>query len=162
LPDLRVALVQVSGGGLISGVAMALKAHIPGIRVIGVSMERGAAMYECQKAGKPVFVEEKTTLADSLGGGIGLDNAYTFAMTRDLVDDIVLVSEADIAQAIRHAYWQEHQIVEGSGSVAMAALLSGKVRPNGPTMALISGCNIDMALHHRIISGEDVDVTKQE
>ncbi len=162
LPDLKLALVQVSGGGLISGVAMALKARIPDIRVIGVSMERGAAMYECQKAGQPIFVEELTTLADSLGGGIGLDNTYTFEMTHALVDDIVLVSEAEIAQAIRHAYWQENQIVEGSGSVAIAALLSGKVRPDGPTLALVSGCNIDMALHHRIVSGEDVDVTQQE
>ena len=162
VPDLRVALVQVSGGGLISGMAMVLKARIPGIRVIGVSMERGAAMYECQKAGKPVFVEEMTSLADSLGGGIGLENAYTFDMTRDFVDDIVLVSEAEISQAIRHAYWHENQIVEGSGSVTMAALLSDKVRPDGPTVALVSGCNIDMSLHQRIVSGEDVDITKQE
>lgn len=162
VPEATTVLVQLSGGGLISGVAAAIKARIPGIRVIGVSMERGAAMYQCQQVGKPIFVEEMTTLADSLGGGIGLDNAYTFAMTRDLVDDIVLVSELEIAQAIRHAYWKESQIVEGSGSVAMAALLSGKIRPEGPTLALVSGGNIDMRLHHRIISGEDVDVTKQD
>ncbi len=160
LPGATTAIVQLSGGGLISGVAAALKARIPGIRVVGVSMERGAAMYECLQAGKPIHVEEMTTLADSLGGGIGLDNAYTFNMCRDLVDDIVLVSEAEIATAIRHAYWHENQIVEGSGSVAMAALLAGKVKPDGPTLALVSGCNIDMALHHRIISGEDVDVTQ--
>ncbi len=116
-------------------------------------------MYACQKAGKPIAVPELSTLADSLGGGIGLDNAYTFQMTRDLVDDIVLVSEAEIAAAIRHAYWQEHQIIEGSGSVGIAALLAGKVRPNGETALLLSGGNIDMALHHRIVSGEDVDVT---
>ena len=161
LPDVKTVLVQVSGGGLISGVAAALKARSPGIHIIGVSMERGAAMYQCQKAGKPITVREETTLADSLGGGIGLDNAYTFAMTRDLVDDIVLVSEAEIAEAIRHAYWQESQIIEGSGAVGIAALLSGKVRPAGLTVALLSGGNIDMALHHRIISGENVDVTEQ-
>lgn len=161
LPDLTTALVQVSGGGLISGVAAALKARMPGIEVIGISMERGAAMYECQKAGKPVMVPELATLADSLGGGIGLDNVHTFAMTRDLVDEIVLVSEAEIAQAIRHAYWEEHQLVEGSGSVGIAALLSNKVRPKGPTALLLSGGNIDMKLHHRIVSGEDVDVTAE-
>lgn len=81
---------------------------------------------------------------------------------RDLVDDIVLVSEREIAAAIRHAYWQERQIIEGSGSVGIAALLSGKVKPIGPTIVLLSGGNIDMQLHHRIISGEDVDVTKEE
>lgn len=161
LPELTTALVQVSGGGLISGVAAALKVHNPEIRVIGVSMERGAAMYQCQRAGKPKLVPELATLADSLGGGIGLDNAYTFAMTRDLLDKIVLVSEAEIAGAIRHAYWQESQIIEGSGSVGIAALLTGKVMPEGPTAVLLSGGNIDMTLHHRIISGEDVDVTAE-
>ena len=162
LSDLTTALVQVSGGGLISGVAAALKARLPNIRVIGVSMERGAAMYQCQQAGKPIIVPELSTLADSLGGGIGLDNAFTFGMTRDLVDDIVLVSEAEIAGAIRHAYWQENQIIEGSGSVGIAALLSGKITPDGPTALLLSGGNIDMALHHRIIAGEDVDVTAED
>lgn len=159
VPDLETVIIQVSGGGLIAGIAAALKARKPDIRVVGVSMERGAAMYECLKAGKPVLVEELPTLADSLGGGIGLDNRYTFAMVRGLVDDMVLVSELEIAQAIRHAYWQECQIVEGSGAAGIAALLSGKVRPSGPTAILLSGGNIDMELHHRIISGEDVDVT---
>jgi len=159
VPNLTTVLIQVSGGGLISGVATAIKAKRPEVRIIGVSMERGAAMYESQQAGKPIAVEELTTLADSLGGGIGLDNQYTFPIVRDLVDDLVLVSETEIAQAIRHAYWQERQIVEGSGSVAIAALLNARVRPEGVTVALLSGGNIDMNLHHRIIGGEDVDVT---
>ena len=159
VPDAETAIIQVSGGGLISGAAAALKAKNPNMRVIGVSMERGAAMYQCIKAGKPIMVEELSTLADSLGGGIGLANEYTFAMVRDLVDDIVLVSEAEIAAAIRHAYWEERQIIEGSGSVGIAAIMTGKVKPTGPTVMLLSGGNIDMNLHHRIISGEDVNVT---
>ncbi|MEP2028069.1 MAG: hydroxyectoine utilization dehydratase EutB [Paracoccaceae bacterium] len=158
-PGLETVLVPLSGGGLVSGVGMVMKAVNPSIRVIGISMERGAAMYESQKAGKPIIVPELATLADSLGGGVGLDNQHTFAMTRDLVDDLVLVSEAEIAAAIRHAYWQEREIIEGSGSVGIAALLAGKVKDPGRCVALISGQNIDMALHHRIISGEDVDVT---
>ncbi len=115
-------------------------------------MERGAAMYQSQKAGKPIFVKEETTLADSLGGGIGIDNKYTFQMTRDLVDDFVLVSEAEISRAIHHAYWQESQIIEGSGAVSVAALLSKKIKPKGVTVALICGGNIDMKLHHQIVS----------
>lgn len=158
-PDLDTVLVPLSGGGLISGVGMVMKAANPAIRVVGISMERGAAMYECLRAGKPIIVPELPTLADSLGGGIGMDNQYTFAMTRDLVDELVLVSETEIAQAIRHAYWQERQIIEGSGSVGIAALLAGKIDKPRRCMVLISGQNIDMALHHRIISGEDVDVT---
>ncbi|SLN56373.1 L-threonine dehydratase catabolic TdcB [Roseovarius albus] len=161
MPDMDTAVIQLSGGGLISGVAMVLKAANPDIRVIGVTMERGAAMYECLNAGKPIFVEEVPTLADSLGGGIGLDNQYTFNMVRDLVDDIVLVSEVEIAAAIRHAYWEERQIIEGSGSVGIAAVLAGKIKTPGRCVVLTSGQNIDMKLHHRIISGEDVDVTAE-
>lgn len=162
VPQAEAVLVQVSGGGLISGVAAALKAKKPDIRIIGVSMERGAAMYECQKAGKPVQVAERATLADSLGGGIGLDNRLTFNMVRDLVDDILLVSEAEIAAAVRHAYWQEHQVIEGSGSVGIAAILTNKFKPEGPTVVLLSGGNIDMRLHNRIINGEDVDIDAWE
>ena len=161
VPDLATVLVPLSGGGLISGVAAALKAKRPDVTVIGISMERGAAMHECLKAGKPILVEELATLADSLGGGIGLDNQLTFAMTRDLVYDIILVSEAEIAAAIRHIYWQERQIVEGSGAVGVAALLTGRVRSAGPVVSILSGGNIDMNQHFRIISGEDVDVTRE-
>ncbi len=159
--DLDMVLVPLSGGGLISGVASVLKSANPDIRVVGVTMERGAAMYESQKAGAPVPVEELPTLADSLGGGIGMDNAYTFAMVRELVDDIVLVSEDDIAEAIRHAYRNERQVIEGSGSVGIAALLAGKVTAVGKCAALVTGQNIDMGLHKRLIDGETVDLMKE-
>ena len=161
MPEAQTAIVQLSGGGLICGIAAALKAKKPDIRVIGVSMERGAAMYQCLKAGRPIDVEELPTLADSLGGGIGMQNRYTFQMVQDLVDEIVLVDEHEIAEAIRHAYWKEGQIVEGAGAVSIAALLSGKLRLSGPVLALLSGGNIDRRLHHRIISGENVDVSKE-
>ena len=161
VPDMATVLVPLSGGGLISGVAAALKAKRPDVRVIGISMERGAAMHACLQAGRPILVEELATLADSLGGGIGLENQLTFAMTRDLVDGIVLVSETEIAAAIRHVYWQERQIIEGSGAVGVAALLSQRIESNGPVVAILSGGNIDMKQHHRIISGEDVDVTQE-
>jgi len=82
-------------------------------------------------------------------------------LTRDLVDDIILVSETQIAAAIRHVYWQERQIIEGSGSVGVAALLAQRIESNGPIVAILSGGNIDMKQHHRIISGEDVDVTQE-
>ena len=161
LPDIETVLVPLSGGGLISGIAAAIRAKRPQTRIVGISMERGAAMYQSLKAGKPIFVEELATLADSLGGGVGMDNQLTFAMTRDLVDDVILVSEVEIAAAIRHLYWHERQIVEGSGSVGVAALLAGKIDGAGPIVSILSGGNIDMKQHHRIISGEDADVTMQ-
>ncbi|MEM7172907.1 MAG: hydroxyectoine utilization dehydratase EutB [Pseudomonadota bacterium] len=154
LPDLESLLVPVSGGGLIAGIAVAVKAVKASLRIIGVSMARGAAMYESQHAGKPVMVSELPTLADALGGGIGLDNRHTFALVRDLVDELLLVDEAEIAKAIHHAYWVEQEIVEGAGAVGIAALLAGKVRAQGPMAVLLSGGNIDMKLHHRLISGE--------
>ncbi|MEM9329903.1 MAG: hydroxyectoine utilization dehydratase EutB [Pseudomonadota bacterium] len=158
LPELTTAVVPLSGGGLMSGVATALKHKNPDIHIVGVSMQRGAAMYACIQAGKYVEVEELPTLADSLGGGIGEHNTYTFEMVQKLVDEYILVSETDIAEAIRHAYWQERQILEGSGSVALAAILSGKLKPADKTVLFCCGGNIDMSLHHRIVSGENVDL----
>ena len=158
VPDLACVLVPLSGGGLIAGIAAAVKARQPGVHVVGVSMQRGAAMAASLDAGRPVMVEELPTLADSLGGGIGLSNRVTYRMVRDLVDDVVLLTEAEIAAGVRHAYWKERQVVEGAGGVGIAALLAGKVRLNGPTMVLLSGANVDMGLHHRIACGEDVDL----
>lgn len=159
--ELATVVVPLSGGGLIAGVAMAVKALRPEVRVIGVSMRRGAAMAASLTAGRPVPVEEEPTLADSLGGGIGLANRYTFAMARDLVDEVVLLDEAEIAEAVRHAYWREQEVVEGAGAVGIGAILAGKLRADGPTAVVLSGRNIDMRLHHRLVSGEAVDVAAE-
>ena len=155
LPIVDTVLVPLSGGGLLAGVALALKRVSPAIRVIGVTMERGCAMHASLRAGRPVQVEEVETLADSLGGGIGLDNRYTFPMVRALVDDTVLVSEEEIAAAIGHAYREEQVVIEGAGAVGIAALLSARVSPTGVTAVLVSGANIDMELHRRIVCGTD-------
>ena len=154
-PEVDTALVQVSGGGLISGIACALRAHNPAIRIIGVSMRRGAAMAASLDAGRPVEVEEQPTLADSLGGGIGLDNRHTFPMVRDLVDEVVLLDEPEIADGIRHAYFAEQVVLEGGGAVGLGALLAGKVEPGEHTVVLLSGRNIDMRQHLRIVNGEN-------
>ena len=156
VPEAGLVLVQLSGGGLASGVAAAVKGVSPGTKVIGVSMARGAAMKASLDAGRPVLVEELPTLADSLGGGIGLDNRLTFAMCRHLLDEIILLGEDEIAAGIRHAYAQEREIVEGAGAVGIAALLSGKVRAKGPVVVLLSGRNIDMNAHRRIVCGEAI------
>ena len=154
IPEINFAFVPLSGGGLICGVAKALKELNRNLKVIGVSMDRGAAMYEAQKAGKPIFVKEEESLADALTGGIGLDNKYTFELTKQLVDEIVLVSEKEIADGIHHAYWHESQIVEGAGAVAIASLLNKKFKPNGPSVALMCGRNINMEKHFTLISAK--------
>jgi threonine dehydratase len=145
--------VPLSGGGLAAGVATAIKARRPAARVIGVSMARGAAMQASLAAGRPVLVREERTLADSLGGGIGLANRHTFAMCRNLLDEIVLLEEEEIAAGIRHAFRHEDEIVEGAGAVGLAALLAGKVIPRGPTVAILSGGNIEIRLHRRVLAG---------
>lgn len=151
LPDVDTVLVPLSGGGLLAGVALAMKSASRDIRVVGVTMARGCAMHASLKAGRPVQVEELATLADSLGGGIGLDNRYTFRMAQTLVDDTVLVSEEEIADAIGHAYREEQVVVEGAGAVGIAALLARRIENPGTTAVLVSGANIDMALHRRIV-----------
>jgi threonine dehydratase len=155
LPEIDCLLVGLSGGGLVSGIAIALKSASPKTRVIGVSMERGPAMFHSIKAGKPVPVDEQKTLADSLGGGIGLDNRYTFTLVQQYVDDIVLVTEEQIAAAMTHLYRADRVVAEGAGSVGVAALLCDLV-PNvrGNIVCVISGGNIDMGQFNRIVNGE--------
>ncbi|EJT02117.1 hydroxyectoine utilization dehydratase EutB [Rhizobium sp. CCGE 510] len=154
LPDAATVLVPLSGGGLAAGVAAAIKGVSPKTKVIGLTMERGAAMKASLDAGRPVQIEEVPSLADSLGGGIGLDNRVTFSMCRELLDDVILLTEAEIAAGMRHAYFSEREIIEGAGAVGIAALLAGKISSLGPVVAILSGRNVDMEQHRRVINGE--------
>ena len=152
-PEVDTVIVALSGGGLVSGIALAVKAANPDARVVGVTMKRGAAMYESVQAGHPVEVEEGPSLADSLGGGIGLDNRHTFELVRTLVDDYVLVSESEIARAMRHLYWNDRVIAEGGGAVSVAAVLADKVSGlSGNVVCVVSGGNVDMDAFTRIVS----------
>lgn len=151
VPEVETVIVPVSGGGLASGVAAAIRAVRPSARIIGVSMDRGAAMRASLDAGKPVLVEEYESLADSLGGGIGLDNRLTFAMIRDLLDDVILLTEEEIAAGMAHAYAQEREIIEGAAAVGIGALLAGKASARGPIVAILSGRNVDMNQHRRVV-----------
>jgi threonine dehydratase len=158
-PDIETVLVPLSGGGLAAGIALAAKTIRPDIRIIGISMDRGAAMHESIAAGKPVEVEEVASLADSLGGGIGLRNRLSYPMCRDLLDDVVLVSEDEIYRAMQVLYYEDRIVAEGASAVGIAALNSGKVKPSGgPVATIVTGRNVDMSVFHRIMSGEDVDL----
>lgn len=157
-PDLDQIVVPLSGGGLISGVAVAAKAIKPAIRVIGVSMERGAAMHESLKAGRPIVVDEAPSLADTLGGGINLSNQWTFDLCRRLVDETVLVSEEEIYRGMRALFREERLIAEGGGAVGIAALLAGKLSLDGPVAMIISGQNADPDQILAIARGDPVQV----
>lgn len=160
-PDLSAIVVPLSGGGLISGIATAAKALKPEIRIIGVTMEHGAAMHESLKAGKPVEVTEVASLADSLGGGIGLENRYTFAICRDLVDDVVLVGEAEISRGMQFLFREQRLVTEGGAAVGAAALLAGKLKLEGPTAFIISGNNVDPDQFLAVAAGTPVKVGEQ-
>lgn len=155
-PDLSTILVPLSGGGLMAGVALAARAISPHIHIIGVTMERGAAMQASLAARRPVEVSEYPSLADSLGGGIGLNNRLTFALCRDLVDEIVLVSEEEIRDAMQVLYFEDGLVAEGASVVGLAAILSGKANLQGPAATIITGRNLDMATHAAIMAGRDV------
>lgn len=154
MPSLRTVLIPLSGGGLAAGIAVAVKAMIPDARIIGVTMENGAAMQASLQAGQPVEVIEQASFADSLGGGIGMANKVTFPICRALLDQVILVSESEIAAAIRHLARLGH-VVEGAAAVGHAAILSGKHHLDGPTVTILSGGNIDPALHARILAGQN-------
>ena len=104
------------------------------------------------RAGRPVAVEEAPSLANSLGGGIGLDNRYTFALVRELFDEGILVSEDEIAAAMAHCYWREQQMVEGGADLGVAALLAGKGEAQAAATAVVlSGRNVDMGRFSEIV-----------
>lgn len=155
-PDLETILVPLSGGGLAGGVAFAAKTINPGIRVIGITMDRGAAMHASLAAGHPVEVTEVPSLADSLGGGIGLRNRLSFPLCRQYLDDVVLVTEAQIYHALQTIYFEDRIFCEGACVVGIAAMQAGKIALRGPTATIITGRNIDMTQHAAIMAGRDV------
>ena len=156
--NIETILVPLSGGGLIGGIALAAKSLKPSIRIIGISMERGAAMQASLAAGKPVEVEEVPSLADSLGGGIGTDNRWTFDLCRKLVDDVVLLSEGEIYAGMRSLLLEDKIVAEGAGAVGVGAILAGKVKLKGPTALVISGQNVDMPQLLAVARGEPVSL----
>lgn len=158
-PELDTLLVPLSGGGLAAGVAVAAKALNPRIKVIGVTMDRGAAMHASLAAGHPVDVEEVPSLADSLGGGIGQDNRLSFPLCRDYLDGSILVSEEEILRAMQTLFFEDRLIAEGASVVGLAAVLSGKLpNPAGPVATILTGRNLNMATFARIVSGQDIQI----
>jgi threonine dehydratase len=160
-PDVATIVIPLSGGGLAGGIAAAIKADRPDVRIVGVSQERGPAMIESIRAGHLVGVVETDTLADALAGGLGDVNRHTFALCRDLLDDTVVVSEVEIAAAMVALRREEGVVAEGGGAVGIAALDSGAVETVGSTVVVVSGGNVDPAVFARIDPGGAEAVTGQ-
>jgi threonine dehydratase len=154
VPDLETVIVPIGGGGLISGVASALKrrAELEGrtIRVIGVQAANSAAYPPSLAAGEPLQIVATPTMADGIY--VAKPGILNFAIVKELVDEIITVSEADIAKALLVLLERAKQVVEPAGAVGVAAILSGQVSATGPTVVILSGGNIDPLLMLRLIN----------
>ncbi|MGB5985214.1 MAG: pyridoxal-phosphate dependent enzyme [Desulfobacterales bacterium] len=144
LPDTDVLIIPLSGGGLLAGIAMAAKTIHPGIRIVGVSLERSPAMLESLRAGRTVQVEEKDSIADSLLGGIGNENRYTLSMVEKFTDEHLLISEEEIKDGMFYLFDQHRLVAEGAAAVGVGALLNQKINVKGKkVVALLTGSSID-------------------
>jgi threonine dehydratase len=151
LPGLDVVIVPVGGGGLISGISVAVKTVKPNAKVLGVQSEASPVMFESLKAGKIVSTEMRESIAEGLFGGIEKDS-ITFGIVQQYVDEVILVKEETLRKAIFLLWDKEKQVVEGSGAAAIAPILEKKGRFKGKTIvAVISGGNIEDGLFRKIL-----------
>ena len=151
LPDADAIVVPVGGGGLIAGIATAVKACRPDIRVIGVQASASPSAAAARKSGKPVTVESLPTIADGIR--VNRTGDHTWPVLRDLVEDVVLVDEGQIVAAISLLLERKKILAEGAGAAPLAALLSGAVplHPGIKVVVVISGGNLDAFLLERVI-----------
>lgn len=141
LPNVDTVLVPVGGGGFSAGVASAIKLRLPHARVIGVEPVGAPKLSKAREAGRPVKLEHSGGLADGLlAVEIG---TVTFAHHQRYIDDVVLVDDAALKRAMRLLLDRLKLVVEPSGAITVAALLEGKVKPAGATVAILSGGNIE-------------------
>ena len=144
LPDVEVVVVPVGGGGLLGGVASAVRQMLPRARVVAVELEAGPGLAPALAAGRPVTVTRPATLADGMTPPFV--GALPLAIAREAVDGIVAVTEAEIREAMKLLLTRAKLYVEGSGAAATAALLAGKVplAPGARVAAIVSGGNVDL------------------
>ena len=154
VPDVDTVLVGVGGGGLIAGVAAAVKSVRPNARVIGVEPEGAAGMTESLRRGEPVRLERLDTIADGLAAPFA--GRLNFLHVRELVDEMVLVTDAEIVEAIPVLMERCKIVPEPAGAATVAALLAGKVTPapGSTTVAIVSGGNIDRTRLKHLLGDE--------
>ena len=152
LPDLDAAFFACGGGGLLTGSAGWLKSHNSDVEAFGVSPANSPVMYESMRSNKMVEIETFPTLADTCAGGVDLDT-ITLELCRRYVDEMVLLTEAEIEASIRLLFEQHRLVVEGSGALGVGALLQRKEHFKGKkVVAVVCGRNIDREVFKRIIS----------
>jgi threonine dehydratase len=155
LPDLAKVVVPVGGGGLASGIALAVRARLPQVEIVGVQAAACAPFPESLVAHEPIIVAAQPTIADGIA--IKRPGGITLPLISELLDDVVVVEDEAIADAMVLLLERSKLVVEGAGAAAAAALLTGVVRPAdaGTTVAILSGGNVDPELLGKIAVREE-------
>ncbi|WP_228389419.1 threonine ammonia-lyase [Cumulibacter manganitolerans] len=148
-PDVRTVVVSTGGGGLLSGVAAAIRGRRPDVRIVGVQARAAAAFPESLRQGHPVALQRMATMADGIA--VPKPAEITLAHVQALVDDIVTVSEDDISEALLFCLERAKLVVEPAGAAAMAAVLAHPDRFEPPLVAILSGGNVDPVLLMQVI-----------
>ena len=151
LPDLGLLVVPIGGGGLISGIALAVKALLPNVRIVGVQAAGCASIPQSLAAGEPIAAPDARTIADGIA--VKRPGDLTLPVIRDLVDQVAIVDDDEIARGIAYVVQNARLVVEGAGAAGVAALLSGKITPraNETVCVVVGGGNIDGNLLARVI-----------
>lgn len=151
LPDLSAVVVPIGGGGLISGIAIAIKEQRPAVRIFGVEAAAAASALASRRAGKVVTIESSETIADGIA--VKRPGEHTFPLIERYVDDIVSVDEIQIAGAVHLLLERQKVLAEGAGAVPLAALVAGALpcRSGDVVAMVLSGGNIDVNLLERIV-----------
>jgi threonine dehydratase len=149
VPDVKTIVVGTGGGGLVSGIAVAVKALRPDVQVVGVQAAGAAAFPDSLRAGRPVALGAMATIADGIA--VGCPGDVTFRHVRDLVDSIVTVDEDALSRALLYSLERAKLVVEPAGAAAVAALMEDPGSFAGPVVAVISGGNIDPVLLSKVI-----------
>ena len=155
LPEVDTIIAPLSGGGLLSGIALASKMTLNNVKIIGTCMKQGAAMVESLKAGKPVEIDEALTFADSLLGGIGLDNRFTFDIVKEYVDEICQLAETDIAKGIKFVLQNHKMLIEGASATGIAYALGDNTIKEGENVVIVTtGCGISVEWLEKALAGK--------
>jgi threonine dehydratase len=161
IPDLAKIVVPVGGGGLASGVAIAVKSQRPDVEIVGVQVETVAAFPESMRRGEPVGVDAALTIADGIA--VKRPGELTLPLVRRWLDDVVVVPEDDVAEAIVMCMERAKLVVEGAGAVGVAALLGGQTAAarTGTTCVVLSGGNVDAGLLATVARRHETEVGRR-
>jgi len=150
LPDAQTILVPIGGGGLIAGIAIAAKSIHSKVKVVGVQSEASPAMFNSVQAARCLETPIEETIADGLAGRFVAE--FTLELTQKYVDEVVLVSENGIKEAIKLMIENEHMLIEGAAAVGVAALLEERIDAHGKIVVLLSGRNIHSQVLKEILA----------